>query len=41
MQEFITRAKKNRIQVLIKTLGDCYKIQYVSKIRKHTLYKKI
>ena len=34
------KIEKNRIQFVMKTLDDCNKIQYISKRRKHTFYKK-
>ena len=36
----IIRAKKNRAQVVTKTLEDCARIQYHSKGRKRIFYKK-
>ena len=35
------KSEKNKSQVAIKTLGDCNKIQYISKRRKRTFYKKL
>ena len=34
------KSKKNRSQVVMKTLEDCNKIQYISKRRKRHFYKK-
>ena len=34
------KSEKNRSQVVMKTLDDCKKIQYISKRRKRTFYKK-
>ena len=34
-------SEKNRGQVVMKTLDDCNQIQYISKRRKHTFYKKL
>ena len=34
------KIEKNRIQFVMKTLDNCNKIQYISKRRKHTFYKK-
>ena len=35
------KSEKNRSQVVMKTLEDCNKIQYISKRRKRHFYKKI
>ena len=35
------KSEKNRSQVVMKTLEDCNKIQYILKRRKHHFYKKI
>ena len=34
------KSKKNRVQVVTKTLQDCARIQYYSKGRKRTFYKR-
>ena len=41
IKTFDHKSEKNRSQVVMKTLEDCNKIQYISKRRKRCFYKKI